>query len=188
MFRSILKCIACCLIVGALFFLAIASEMALKAIMGQYFLNDAWEKTLHSGTQTKPWESADFEVVGELKVPRLGLSRIVLNSVSGEAMAWGIGTLDTDVSKQSPLILAGHRDTHMEFMSKLHVGDRVSFRLANGSLKSFEIVKSMVLNSPELQLEDQFEDQKTLILTTCWPFNANQSGPERYVMIGQETT
>ena len=87
--------------------LAKASEMPLKAIVGQYLLNDVWKKTLYSGIKTKPWESADFEVVGELKVPRLSLSRIVLNSVSGEAMAWGVGTLDPDVSKQSPIILSG---------------------------------------------------------------------------------
>jgi hypothetical protein len=138
MFRKVLKFFACCLIAGALILLAKASEMPLKAIVGQHLLNDVWEKTLYSGIKTKPWESADFEVVGELKVPRLGLSRIVLNSVSGEAMAWGVGTLDPDVSKQSPIILAGHRDTHMEFMSQLHVGDRMSFQLADGSLKSYE--------------------------------------------------
>ena len=188
MFRNVLKFFACCLISGALILLAKASEMPLKAIVGQYLLNDVWKKTLYSGIKTKPWESADFEVVGELKVPRLSLSRIVLNSVSGEAMAWGVGTLDPDVSKQSPIILAGHRDTHMEFMSQLHVGDRMSFQLADGSLKSYEIVRSMVLNTPELQLADQLKGQRQLILTTCWPFNATHSGPERYVLIGQETT
>ena len=73
-------------------------------------------------------------------------------------------------------------------MSQLHVGDRMSFQLADGSLKSYEIVRSMVLNTPELQLADQLKGQRPLILTTCWPFNATHSGPERYVLIGQETT
>ena len=48
--------------------------------------------------QIKPWQSADFEVIEELTVPRLNLSRVVLNSASGEAMACGVGSLSKNVN------------------------------------------------------------------------------------------
>ena len=185
MVRNILTFLACCLIAGALILLARVSEIPLKALVGQYLLNDVWETTLHSGLQMKPWQSADFEVIGELTVPRLNLSRVVLNSASGEAMAWGVGSLAPEIYSDTPIILAGHRDTHMKFMSDLIVGDTMSFQKSDGSSQSYEIIKSMILDSPELQIADQFEGQSPLILTTCWPFGASHSGPERYVIVGQ---
>ena len=190
MVKNVLTFIAYCLIAGALIFLTRASEMPLKALVGQYLLDDVWKKTLRSGIQTKPWASADFKVIGELKVPRLGLSRIVLNTTSGEAMAWGVGRIASmpTSSKFSPFILAGHRDSHMKFMSKLQVGDQLDFQLADGSSKSYKITKSMVLSKPEFHLKDRLVDHPQLILTTCWPFNATQPGQERYVLVGDKIT
>ena len=57
MVKNMLTFIAYCLIAGALIFLTRASEMPLKALVGQYLLDNVWKKTLHSGTQTKPWAS-----------------------------------------------------------------------------------------------------------------------------------
>ncbi|MDT2084987.1 MAG: sortase, partial [Planktomarina sp.] len=84
-----------------------------------------------------------------------------------------------------PIILAGHRDTHMKFMSKLRIGDHLELQSHDGSLKSYKIVTSEVTTTPQLTLNDQTENSDKLILTTCWPFNGVQSGPERYVMIGE---
>lgn len=186
MVKNMLTFIAYCVIAGALIFLTRASEMPLKALVGQYLLDDVWKKTLHSGTQTKPWASADFKVIGELKVPRLGVSRIVLNTASGEAMAWGVGQIDSIpmASNFSPIILAGHRDSHMKFMSKLRIGDQLDFQLADGSSQSYKITKSIILSKPEFHLIDKLVDHPQLILTTCWPFNATRPGPERLIMIG----
>ena len=35
-------------------------------------------------------------------------------------------------------------------------------------------------------VENRFEESAQIILTTCWPFNGTQQGPERYVLVGQE--
>ena len=190
MVKTVLTFIAYCLIAGALIFLTRASEMPLKALVGEYLLDNVWKKTLRSGLQTKPWASADFMVIGALKVPRLGLSRIVLNTASGEAMAWGVGRIANipTGSKFSPIILAGHRDSHMKFMSKLQVGDQLDFQLADGSSQSYKITKSIVLSKPEFHLTDKSVGHPQLILTTCWPFNATQPSQERYVLVGDEIT
>jgi hypothetical protein len=44
----------------------------------------------------------------------------------------------------------------------------------------------MVLEKPQLSVENSFEEASQIILTTCWPFNGTQRGPERYILIGQE--
>ena len=102
-------------------------------------------------------------------------------------MSWGVGSVIPFKSSliNSPIILAGHRDNHMKFMSKLRIGDHLELQSHDGSIKSYKIVASEVTITPQLTLNDQTENNDKLILTTCWPFNAVQSGPERFVMIGE---
>ena len=180
---------ACCLIALALVSLARVSAMPIKAAVGQYRLNTAWQDTLKTGNKSKPWNGADFHLIGKLTIPRLGISRVVLSNASGQAMSWGVGSVIPfkDVSINSPIILAGHRDTHMKFMSKLQVGDRLEFQQYNGFTKSYKITASQVTKTPQLTLNDQVDGNDQLILTTCWPFNAIESGPERFVVIGEAT-
>ena len=99
-------------------------------------------------------------------------------------MTWGIGAVSIEARNGSSIILAGHRDTHMQFMAKLRIGDLVNFQTSDASFQTYKIIKSMVIETPQLNVEDRFEGQ--IILTTCWPFNGTQQGPERYVLVGQE--
>jgi sortase A len=163
------------------------SATPIKAAVGQYLLNAAWKETLNTTVKSKPWADADFNLIGKLTVPRLNVSRVILSSASGEAMSWGVGSVIPFKSSSisSPIILAGHRDTHMKFMSKLRIGDHLELQSHDGSIKSYKIVTSEVTTTPQLTLSDQTENNDKLILTTCWPFNGVQSGPERYVMIGE---
>jgi sortase A len=101
-------------------------------------------------------------------------------------MTWGIGTVSSDPSTINALILAGHRDTHMQFMAKLRIGDLVNFHSSDASFQTYKIIKSMVIETPQLNVENRFEESAQIILTTCWPFNGTQQGPERYVLVGQE--
>ena len=73
----------------------------------------------------------------------------------------------------------------MQFMAKLRIGDLVNFQASDASLQTYKIIKSMVLETPQLNVEDRFEEVQ-IILTTCWPFNGISRGPERYVLVGQE--
>ena len=186
MHRVALRALAYTLMAAGLILLARASEIPLKALAGQFMLREIWEQTLTSGSELKPWASADFKVKGELTIPRLGLSQIVLDRASGEAMSWGIGAVSSDSSSTNAIILAGHRDTHMQFMAKLRIGDLVNFQTSDASFQTYKIIKSMVIETPQLNVENRFEESAQIILTTCWPFNGTQQGPERYVLVGQE--
>ena len=187
MLKKIIGFVAFCLIALALVSLARVSATPIKAAVGQYLLNAAWKETLNTSVKSKPWADADFQLIGKLTVPRLNVSRVILSSASGEAMSWGVGSVIPFKSSSisSPIILAGHRDTHMKFMSKLRIGDHLELQSHDGSIKSYKIVTSEVTTTPQLTLNDQTENNDKLILTTCWPFNGVQSGPERYVMIGE---
>ena len=187
MHRKLFIAIGCSLIFLGIFGIAKASFMPIKAIIGQHYLEAAWQDSLKNNKLSKPWRSADFYMIGKLKVPRLKISRVILNSVSGEAMAWGIGRIaNVGISSGSrPIILAGHRDSHMQFMSELKVGDKIELMMSDGLVKSYVISKTEVSNKPEMSLSAISSNTGNLILTTCWPFDAIQSGDQRYLIFAR---
>ena len=184
MYKKIFITLGCGLIILGLFGIAKASLMPIKAIIGQHYLEVAWKDSLKSNKLSKPWKSADFYMVGELIVPKLKISRVILNSVSGEALAWSIGRVNNvgSSSSRGPIILAGHRDSHMQFMSKLNIGDKIELMMTDGVLKTYEISQLEVTNKPELKISKTSINDESLVLTTCWPFNAGRSSLQRYIV------
>jgi len=188
MYKKIFVVLGCCLIILGLVGITKASLMPIKAIIGQHYLEVAWKESLKSNKLSKPWKSADFHMIGELKVPKLKVSRVILNSVSGEAMAWSIGrvtSLGNAIDKQ-PIILAGHRDSHMQFMSELNIGDKIELTMSDGLLKTYIISGTEVSDKPEVALSPVTLGSESLILTTCWPFNAMKSGDQRYLIFADK--
>jgi sortase A len=184
MHRKLFIAIGCSLIFLGIFGIAKASFMPIKAIIGQHYLEAAWQDSLRNNRLSKPWRSADFYMIGELKVPRLKISRVILNSVSGEAMAWGIGRV-TNIGASSyngPIILAGHRDSHMQFMYDLNVGDKIELMMSDRSIKTYMITKTGVTNKPALNIPENLNKKNSLILTTCWPKKALKDSEQRYII------
>ena len=188
MHRKLFIAIGCSLMFLGIFGIAKASFMPIKAIIGQHYLEAAWQESLRNNRLSKPWKSADFYMIGELKVPRLKISRVILNSVSGEAMTWGIGRI-TNLShalNKQPIILAGHRDSHMQFMSKLNIGDKIELTMSDGVLKTYIISGTEVSDKPKVSLSPTSHNKESLILTTCWPFDVMQSNDERYIIFSNQ--
>ena len=71
MYKNIFIVLGCCLIILGLVGITKASLMPIKAIIGQHYLEVAWKESLKSNKLSKPWKSADFYMIGELKVPKL---------------------------------------------------------------------------------------------------------------------
>ena len=190
MYKKVFIALGFCLVIVGLVGITKASIMPIKAIIGQQYLEVAWKESLRANKLSKPWKSADFYMIGKLTVPKLKISRVILNSSTGEAMAWGIGRVDNaeSSSKGGPIILAGHRDSHMQFMSKLNVGDKIELMMSNRVLKTFIISKTDITKKPELAVSAQNTENEILILTTCWPFNSQKPGSERYIVTAEKAS
>jgi len=188
MYRMTFIALGCCLVLGGVFGVAKASLMPIKAFIGQHYLEVAWQESLRTNKLSKPWGSADFYTIGELTVPRLKISRVILSSVSGEALAWGIGRVNNIKPKSSSgrVILAGHRDSHMEFMYDLNVGDKIQLIMADGLMQTYIISKIGITNKPELEIPESINKKNSLILTTCWPLKSSKQGIQRYILFSQQ--
>ena len=85
-----------------------------KALLAQVLLERAFEKTIATGRETKPWSWADTWPVARIEVKRLHASTIVLAGSSGQALAFGPGHVERtpDAGERGIAVYSAHRDTH----------------------------------------------------------------------------
>lgn len=160
-----------------------------KAEVAQVLLERAWTKTRAGHSQAKPWPWADMAPAYALSVPRLGASAIVLNSASGEAMAFAPGWMQSTAKPGDPglAVIAAHRDTHFAFLETIAAGDDIIIEDASGAATRFEVSGTRVVLADQSGL-DRHMTGTWLALSTCWPFGASTQSNERYIVLARAKT
>lgn len=131
----------------------------------------------------KPWPWADMKPLARIEAPHLGESAIVLDDVSGEALAFGPGHVGGTPlpGGEGTSVLAGHRDTHFEWIRHLKPGDTLSVTLTNGQRHEFSMRRAWIARHDASGI-DPHARGRLLALATCWPFDAKTQGPMRYIV------
>ena len=170
--------------------IAKSGMIPLKAMVGQYLLDISWSETVASGAPVKPWSWADVRPAGRLSAPRLGVSAVVLDSASGEAMAWGPGHVAGTAPLGGPGLaaIAGHRDSHLAFLADLRPGDLLMLETASGQTVRYRIGEAIVVDSTQWRLPQDFSGPGRLALSTCWPFGSQEESPMRFVLFADQLT
>ena len=79
-------------------------------------------------------------------------------------------------------IVSGHRDTHFAVLQELIPGDALFVEGRDGRVLRYVVDELVVADSRTTQV-GATDDASTLILITCWPFDAlHPGGPLRYVV------
>lgn len=183
-----------------------------KAVLGQVLLERAWQGTLAGppGEVHRPWPWADTAPVARLALPEHGHSWVVLEGVSGEALAWGPGWMRSSAppgqagptvrpavrptarpAVVGPTVLAGHRDTHFRVLQHLRPGDPVELETSAG-LRRYRVTTAGVVDSADPAAVARVLAGEVgagaapagLVLVTCYPFEAlDPGGPLRWVVM-----
>lgn len=148
------------------------SYIYLKAELGQHLINRAWQQSLVTGHQQKPWFWADTWPLARMEIPSQNITQIVLAGDSGQALAFGPG--HTSASAQpgddGVVVISGHRDTHFRFLQYLELDDTITLQNWQGLHTVYRVSGMQVVD------EDAFiapnYNVRSLILVTCWPFNS----------------
>jgi sortase A len=155
-----------------------------KALLAQYLVRAAWEKTLAGQREVKPWPWADTWPVARLAAPRLGAEVYVLAGASGRTLAFGPGHLPGTAAPGEPgnAVISAHRDTHFAFLRELKTGDELLVETPKGDRRSYFVTAAEVVDKHDLRVV-MSEERAWLTLVTCYPFDAiNPRGPLRYVV------
>src|SRR3984893_4676803 len=154
-----------------------------KALLAQELLERAFEETITTGRQTKPWSWADTWPVARIEVKRIHASAIALAGSSGQALAFGPGHVERtpDAGERGVAVYSAHRDTHFSFLRDVAVGDKIDITRSDGRKFRYRADASSVARFDASGI-DPFADGHELVLSTCWPFDALTSGPDRYLL------
>lgn len=163
-------------------YLGSSGYMLAKAHLSNFLIADAWKKTLKDKTNHKPWSWADTYPVLEIRIPRINKGSYILEGANDRNMAFSAA--HTAISglpgQNKSTIVSGHRDSHFDYLQELIVGDKI-VTYGKTTTQNFKIVGIKVINSREEKLV--IKNKNELILTTCFPFDAIQTGGDlRYVI------
>lgn len=154
-----------------------------KALLAQVLLERAFAETIATGHPAKPWSWADTWPVAKIEVKRLHASAIALAGSSGQALAFGPGHVEdtVDAGERGVAVYSAHRDTHFRFLKDVRIGDEIDVTRSDGRTFRYRADRSAVVRFDQSGI-DPLTDRYELVLSTCWPFDALTSGPERYLL------
>jgi sortase A len=154
-----------------------------KAVLAQVLLERAWAETVETRKPVKAWAWADTWPVARLSFPRLQHSAIVLEQAGGEALAFGPAHVAATPlpGENGTSVIAGHRDTHFDFIKDLKVGDEIDVTTRAGKTVTFRMTGSAVVHAQASGI-DPMGTMPRLALVTCYPFDAIGQAPLRYVV------
>jgi len=176
---------AICMLAVALTLAGSSLYMSTKAKLAQLLLHEAWASSLESGTNTKPWRWADMSTVAKLTFPKLDKSYVVLDSASGEAMAFGPGLVagNPQEAHSQTLAIGGHRDSHLAVLEHLKADEPVTLQALDGATHHYTMIDKYIVDSSRNDIGIS-SGKSGLVLITCYPFNATQTGgPLRMVAV-----
>ena len=155
----------------------------IKALLAQILLERAFAAALASGHVVKPWSWADTWPEARIEVPRLGASVIALYGSSGQALAFGPGHVERtpDAGERGTAVYAAHRDTQFAFLGDIKIGDEIRVTRSDGLAFRFRVTRTSIVRWDASGV-DASADGRWLVLSTCWPLDANVSGPLRYLV------
>ena len=159
-----------------------------KAVMAQIMLDHAFLASAETGNLQKPWAWADIKPFARISAPRIGAENVVLDNVSGEALAFGPGHLPDSAKpgEAGSAVFSAHRDTHFRWLGDLRKDDLVVVETADGTRRQYRIRRAWVAryDAPGI---DRHAPEHLLVLTTCWPLDATLRSDWRYIVEGVET-
>ena len=159
-----------------------------KAVLAQFLIADAWADTLERDRDFKPWPWADTWPVARMHTEILDGDLYILAGAHGSTLAFGPGHMDGTVApgESGSSVIAGHRDTHFEFLENIVIDDRFQIQTRRGTWQTYLVSNIDIIDTTENDtwLLDQSLD--TIYLVTCFPFDAINPGGRLRIVVQLE--
>jgi len=182
--RSLQKYVVACLLCLGFWQLGQGAYIPAKAWLAQELMQRAWVRAADDRDHQVPWPWADTWPVARLYAKSGQIDLIVLAGGSGRTLAFGPGHLSASAlpGESGNSVIAGHRDTHFNFLRDIEIGETLTIEKVSGRRVSYEVISIDIIDARRgsLLLDT---DAPFLSLVTCYPFEAREpGGPLRYVV------
>lgn len=131
------------------------------------------------GTATAFVEGA---VLGQLRIPSLGLTVPVLQGDDSASLLHGVGHIEGTAlpGGLGTVGLAGHRDTFLRPLERIRPAMQI--QISRGSALYRYTVDSTEIVKPEAVRVLDMRDTPELVLVTCYPFHYIGAAPMRFIV------
>ena len=183
-FRLAGRFVVACLLCLGFWQLGEGAYIPAKAWLAQELMQRAWDRTGNGHSRATPWPWADTWPVARLTARSGDIDLIILAGGSGRTLAFGPGHLSASAlpGEVGNAVIAGHRDTHFQFLEDVELGELLNVESSKGLRHLYKVVSIDIVDSRKgsLLLDT---DVAMLSLVTCYPFAARETGgPLRYVV------
>jgi sortase A len=182
--RSPRNLIVACLLCLGFWQMGQGAYIPAKAWLAQELMQRAWTRAVEDSDRQVPWPWADTWPVARLSAKSGDVDLIVLAGGSGRTLAFGPGHLSASAlpGESGNSVIAGHRDTHFNFLRDIEIGESLVIERIGGRKHLFKIIGIDVIDSRRGSLLLDTE-MPILSLVTCYPFDQREAGgPMRYVV------
>jgi sortase A len=119
---------------------------------------------------------------GRIDIPRLGISRMILDGDDQKTLSRAIGHIPNTAFPGGPgnVGLAGHRDTFFRPLRNIRENDDVWLTTLNGAYR-YRVEFTRIVKPEEVWVLRP-SSRETLTLVTCYPFFYVGAAPQRFVV------
>jgi sortase A len=182
--RKLSRLLVACLLCLGFWQLGQGAYIPAKAWLAQELMQRAWTRAGSGENRATPWPWADTWPVARITARAGEVDLIVLAGASGRTLAFGPGHMSASVlpGETGNSVIAGHRDTHFQFLKDVQRGELLTVESGTGSRYLYQVVGVDIVDSGKGSLTLDTETAM-LSLVTCYPFDSRESGgPLRYVV------
>jgi len=182
--KKLSRLLVACLLCLGFWQLGQGAYIPAKAWLAQELMQRAWTRTGSGEVRATPWPWADTWPVARITARSGEVDLIVLAGASGRTLAFGPGHMSVSAmpGEAGNAVIAGHRDTHFQFLKDVQLGELLKVESSKGMRHLYKVVGVDIVDSRKGSLLLDTE-AAMLSLVTCYPFDARESGgPLRYVV------
>jgi LPXTG-site transpeptidase (sortase) family protein len=141
--------------------------------------------TFHPGggaVAPRPPAAPEGSLLGRVEIPRVGISALLLEGLSGSTLRRGVGHVPgTSLPELAGNVgVAGHRDTVFRGLKDIRKGDVVQLDTLAGTYR-YTVDWAQVVDPSDVGVLAR-SSRRELTLVTCYPFYYVGSAPERFVV------
>ena len=159
-----------------------------KAVLAQYLIANAWQQSLQTQQNVKPWFYADTYPVAQLVVPTHAKQQYVLANADLASLAFGPAVFQGGalLAEQGASLIAAHNDSHFAFLADVSLGTIIKIQLKDGQWRDFTVTQVQVVDKYDTSFLQHYTDRKRLYLATCYPFNSVVAGTDQRLIVTTE--
>jgi sortase A len=154
-----------------------------KAWLSQQLILFSWQQAVNEQHSPAPWPWADTYPIAKMSLPRLNHQLVVLMGADPSTLAFSAGMYHqfSTLNRLSPVVIAGHRDSHFAFLEDIQMKDIIMLSDNKGKNHLYQVEEISIVDSSQEDLI--VKDEPELTLVTCYPFKALEAGSSlRYVV------